>query len=138
DWKTFAITKATSSTVVSCPASETYTGSAITTCMVAVSGASLALTPTPTYLNNINVGTATASYAFDGDANHTGSDDSKTFAITKATGRASVSGPARETYTGSAITTCTVAVSGANLALTPTPAYRQNSNVRTATARYTL
>ena len=32
-------------------------------------------TPTATYANNINAGTATASYTYAGDANHTGSND---------------------------------------------------------------
>ena len=34
-----------------------------------------------TYTNNINVGTATASATYAGDANHSGSSDTETFAI---------------------------------------------------------
>jgi hypothetical protein len=45
----------------------------------------LHLTPTPTYANNTNSGQATASYSYGGDANHTGSSDSKNFTIDKAT-----------------------------------------------------
>ena len=36
------------------------------------------------YTNNTNAGTATASYTYAGDANHTGSTDAKTFTIDKA------------------------------------------------------
>jgi hypothetical protein len=47
-----------------------------------VSGAGgLSLTPTPIYANNTGVGTATASYTYPGDANHTGSSSSKDFTI---------------------------------------------------------
>jgi Uri superfamily endonuclease len=137
DSKNFAITKADTTTVVSCPASETYTGSAITPCTVAVTGANLSLAPTPDYLNNINVGTATASYTYVPDGNHNGSSDSKNFAITKADTTTVVSCPVSETYTGSAITPCSVTVTGANLSLTPAPSYSNNINVGTATASYT-
>jgi hypothetical protein len=84
------ITKASSSTTVTCPASVTYTGTAITPCSVAVTGANLSLTPAADYTNNINVGTATASYTYAGDANHDGSSDSKNFQITKASATISV------------------------------------------------
>src|SRR6185436_16374800 len=82
---TFTISKAASTTVVTCPAAtQIFTGSAITPCSAAVTGAGgLSLTPTPTYSNNVNVGinTASASHAFAGDGNHTGSNGSKTFSI---------------------------------------------------------
>jgi hypothetical protein len=42
----------------------------------------LNLTPDPTYANNVNAGTATASYSYAGDANHEPSLDSETFVIT--------------------------------------------------------
>jgi hypothetical protein len=41
-------------------------------------------TPTADYANNTNAGTATASYTFAGDDNHTGSNDSQDFSIGKA------------------------------------------------------
>jgi len=41
----------------------------------------LNLTPDPVYLNNINAGTATASYSYAGDDNHEPSSDSKDFTI---------------------------------------------------------
>ena len=138
DSKTFEITKANTATVVTCPASEAYTGSAITPCRVTVTGANLSLTPAPDYLNNLNVGTATASYNYAGDPNHNGSSDSKNFDITKASSATIVTCPASETYTGSAITPCTVAVTGANLSLTPAPSYSNNINVGPATASYTF
>ncbi|MCL6261446.1 T9SS type A sorting domain-containing protein, partial [Aquiflexum sp. TKW24L] len=42
------------------------------------------LTPTADYANNVNAGTATASYSFPGDANYLPSNDSKDFTIGKA------------------------------------------------------
>ena len=81
----FEITAASSTTVVTCPASATYTGSAIEPCTVSVTGAGgLSLTPDPVYSANTNVGTAGAGYTYPGDANHTGSSDATTFEITKA------------------------------------------------------
>jgi hypothetical protein len=79
-----AINKATSSVIVTCPTGgTTYTGSVLTPCTATVTGAgglnqSLAVT----YANNVNPGTANASAAFAGDANHLGNSSSNTFAIT--------------------------------------------------------
>ena len=51
----------------------TYTGAAHTPATVAVTGAGgLSLTPTANYANNVNAGTATASYTYAGDDNHAG------------------------------------------------------------------
>src|ERR1051325_9999829 len=92
----FAITKASSSVTVNCPASETYTGSAIEPCTASFSGAGgLSGTLTPTYMNNVNVGTATASATYGGDANHDGSNNSANFAITKASSSVTVNCAAR-------------------------------------------
>src|SRR5690242_4819448 len=78
----------------------TYSGSAITPASVTVTGAGgLSLTPTADYANNINAGTATASYTYPGDANHDGSSDSKTFEIAKANPIISVT-PYSVTYDG--------------------------------------
>ena len=138
DTASHTVSPATSTTVVTCPASVTYTGSAQTPCTVTVTGAGgLSLTPTPVYSANTNVGTATASYTYAGDANHGASSDSRTFAITPATSTTVVTCPASVTYTGSALTPCTVAVTGAGgLSLTPTPVYTLNTAVGTATASY--
>jgi len=131
------ITKAPSTTTVTCPPSETYTGAALTPCSVAVTGTNLSLTPTANYANNTNVGTATASYTYAGDPNHDGSSDSKNFEIAKASSTTTVTCPTSETYTGVALTPCSVAVTGANLSLTPDAVYANNVNAGTATASYT-
>jgi hypothetical protein len=95
DAKTYTISQATSTTTVTCPASASYTGSPVTPCSVSVTGAGgLSLSQTPLYINNINPGTATASYTYAGDANHTGSSDSKTFTIAVPYGFVVVSFPA--------------------------------------------
>ncbi|HSR20909.1 MAG TPA: MBG domain-containing protein, partial [Anaerolineales bacterium] len=102
--RSYTVTRASSTTVVSCPASVTYTGSALTPCTVAVTGAGgLNLTPDPVYANNTNAGTASASYTFAGDANHDGSSDSKTFTITKASATVTLS-ELTQTYTGGSLT----------------------------------
>ncbi|WP_018613587.1 beta strand repeat-containing protein, partial [Segetibacter koreensis] len=108
---TLVIGKATSTTVVSVPSGPyVYTGAAQTPATVSVTGAGgLTLTPTATYADNINAGIATASYAFAGDDNHTGSDDSKTFTIGKATSVTAITITGSPfSYTGSAITPATV------------------------------
>lgn len=79
------VNRASSATVVTCPASVVWTPSPSTPCTVLVSGAGgLNLTPTPNYSNNTSVGTATASYTYPGDSNHYGSNGSKNFLITTA------------------------------------------------------
>ena len=83
---TFAITPAASSTVVTCPTSVGYDGTAQEPCTVLVTGAGgLSLTPDPIYTDNLNAGTATAAYTYGGDANHSGSFGSATFTISPAT-----------------------------------------------------
>ena len=67
------INKASSTTTVSCPESVTYAGDAQTPCTVTIVGAGgLNSSASATYTNNVNAGTATASYEFAGDTNHTG------------------------------------------------------------------
>ena len=117
------INKAISTTVVTITGSPfTYTGSAITPATVSVTGAGLSLTPAPDYANNVNAGSATASYTYAGDVNHAGSSDSKTFTIGQASSTTvvTISG-SPFTYSGSAITPATVSVTGAGLGLTPAP-----------------
>ncbi|MBN3584686.1 hypothetical protein JYB64_20010, partial [Algoriphagus aestuarii] len=71
----------------------TYTGSAIEPATVSVTGAGgLNLTPTADYANNVNAGTATASYSYAESANHLSSSDSKTFEIGKANATIDVTG----------------------------------------------
>ena len=130
------IEKASSTTVVSCPASVIYDGAAQTPCTAAVTGVGgLNQVLSVTYANNINAGTATASASFDGDANHNDSSDSKNFTIEKAASVTSVSCPASVIYNGAAQTPCTAAVTGVgglNQVLSVT--YANNINAGTATA----
>src|SRR4029077_8411127 len=98
DSKDFTISKAASSTVVTCPSSVTYDGSPQTPCSIHVSGAgALSADPAPIYSNNTNAGTASASYTFAGDANHDGSNDSESFTIEKAASTTLVTCPATVT-----------------------------------------
>ena len=109
----FTINKASSVTALSCPASVTYNGSAQTPCTATVTGAGgLSQTLTPTYTDNVNVGTATASASFAGDANHTSSNDSKTFQINKASVTATA-GSGSATYDGLTKSPSACAVTGA-------------------------
>jgi hypothetical protein len=137
---TFEITKASSTTTVNCPASQTYSGSAIEPCTASYSGAGgLSGTLTPTYSDNINSGTATATATYAGDANHQGSTRSASFTITRASTTTIVNCPATETYTGSAIEPCTATVTGAgglNQSVTPV-LYANNTNAGAATASAT-
>src|SRR6185503_5824200 len=75
-----------------------------------------------------------------GDANHTGSTDSKDFTIGKAASTTAVTCTAWPfTYDGTPQTPCSVAVTGAGaLSLTPAPTYANNTNAGTATASYTF
>jgi hypothetical protein len=82
----FTVNKASSSTIVTINGGPfTYSGLAQTPATVSVTGAGgLNLAPAADYVSNINAGTATASYIYAGDANHEGSNGSKTFDIAKA------------------------------------------------------
>ena len=84
---TLTINKAATTATVLCdPTTVVYTGLAQTPCTASVVGPNLNLTGlTPTYTNNVNVGTATASYTYPGDTNHLASAPaSATFTITRA------------------------------------------------------
>src|SRR5213078_2856550 len=134
----FAISKASSSVAVSCPATDQpYTGSAQTPCTASyatVDGLSGSLTPS--YSNNINVGTAAASASYAGDGNHAGSNNAASFAISKASSSVAVSCPATDQpYTGSAQTPCTASYATVDgLSGSLTPSYSNNINVGTAAA----
>jgi hypothetical protein len=134
--KSVTITQAASATMVSCPASVTYNGSAQTPCTASVSGAGgLSQAPTPTYSNNTNAGTAVASYTYPGDGNHTGSLDSKNFTIAQAGSATMVSCPASVTYNGGAQTPCLASVSGVGgLGQPLMVSYTANVNAGTAAA----
>lgn len=134
----FTIDKASSSTALTCPTNVTYTGSALTPCSASAMGAGGLNQPlTVGYTNNVNAGTATASASYAGDANHTGSSDSRNFTIDKALSTTTISCPASVTYTGSPQTPCAAGVTGAgglNQSLTVNYA---NNVVGTATASAT-
>ncbi len=138
DAETFTITQAASATVVTCPTNVTYTGLALTPCTVAVTGAGgLNLSPNADYIANTDAGTATASYDFAGDTNHTASSDSKDFTIDQAASMTTVTCPLSATYTGASLTPCTASVTGVGgLNLAPTPNYTNNTIVGTASADY--
>src|SRR5206468_2781698 len=109
-----------------CPtASQTYTGAAIEPCSAMATGVgnlNVAVTPV-TYTNNTNVGTATASAGFAGDANHDGSTGSNSFEIGKAASTTTVTCPAAsQIYIGAAIEPCSATATGVgslNVAVTP-------------------
>ncbi|PRY56057.1 hypothetical protein BCF74_1204 [Knoellia remsis] len=110
---TFQIAKAPSTVSVSCPSSVTYTGSAQTPCTAGVTGAGdLAQDLEVAYADNTTAGTATATAAYAGDANHTASTGSATFAIGKASSSVSLTCPTDVTFDGEAHP-CTGTVSGA-------------------------
>src|SRR5207249_4683955 len=93
----FNITSSSSSVTLSCPASpQSYTGSPITPCTASYTTSDGATGPlTVSYTSNTNVGTASASATWAGDANHDASSDSKSITIGKADGVISVTGYSR-------------------------------------------
>lgn len=95
--QSFNIAKAATTTAVTCAAGPfVYNGSPHTPCFVSVTGpAGLSLTPAPVYADNVNAGTATASYTFAGDDDYLPSTDSENFTIDKANATINVTG-----YTG--------------------------------------
>jgi len=131
-----SVGKADTTTKVTCPASVTYTGSALEPCSAKVTGpGGLDQNLTVSYQNNTNVGTATASASYAGMGNYAASSDSTTFAIGKADTTTTVTCPASVTYTGSAHTPCSASVSGPNNLNQPlTVSYSNNVIVGTATA----
>jgi hypothetical protein len=136
DSKSFTIDKASSTTVVSCPVSVTFDGSAQTPCSANVTGAGGLNQSVPvSYAANTNAGTATASATFAGDANHSGSSNSKMFTIDKATSTTIVTCPVSVTYSGSAKTPCSANVTGAGgLSQLLSVTYSDNTSAGTATA----
>src|SRR6185503_1248442 len=136
DSKTFAIGKASSTTVVTCPISATYDGSPQTPCSAHVTGAGgLNQSVTVAHSANTNAGTATATATFAGDSNHNGSTDTRTFTIARASSTTVVTCPVSVTYNGSAQTPCSASVTGAGDLNQPlTVSYSANTDAGTATA----
>ncbi len=82
DSETFAIDQIATTTVVTCPASVELHRCGAHACTATVTSADgLNQSLTVTHTNNVNAGTATASAAYAGDANHNASNGSATFAI---------------------------------------------------------
>jgi hypothetical protein len=115
------INQVSSSITFNCPPSVTYTGSPLTPCTAAAVGAgSLNVPLTVNYANNTNVGTATASAAWGGDINHTGSSDSTTFAITAASATIVSVGNLNPVLPGSTAVTVTTSPTGVTTTATYT------------------
>jgi hypothetical protein len=132
---TFVINEASSSVIVTCPmTAQTYTGSAIAPCTASYStGDGLVGSLTPGYSGNTNVGTATASATYAGDANHEGNSNSATFVINKATATVT-SGSMTQTYTGSPLTpSATTVPAGLTIDWTNAPQTNAGSYAVTAT-----
>jgi hypothetical protein len=109
----WSITDATSTVTVTCPASVTYNGAAQTPCTAKVTGAGgLSQALTPTYTSNTNVGAVTVSASYAGDANHSASSGSVTFAINPAPVTATA-GSYSGVYNGATATPSACAVTGA-------------------------
>ena len=134
----FTITKTTSTNVITCPASVTYTGSALTPCTDVITGAGLTTTSAAiTYATNTNVGTATANSTWAGDTNHTGSTATQTsFGSTTATSSTVITCTDPVTYTGTALTPCHATVTGAG-GLNTTTAVDYTTNVDAGTGHAT-
>ena len=138
---TFLITKASSTTTVTCPSSVAYDGSAKTPCSASVTGAGgLNATLAPTYAGNTDAGTATASASFAGDANHDGSSDTENFQITQAASTVTVTcGSGPFTYTGAPQSPCTARATGVNGLDVDVPVtYKDNTDAGTASASATF
>jgi hypothetical protein len=131
------IYKAASTTVITCPASVTYSGSYQEPCTAAVSGVGdLSTTATVTYANNRDAGTGLADSTYAGDANHMGSDATQSsFAIDKASTSTVITCPtAHEIFDGNEHYPCTAAVTGAGLTTTTSVIYASNFDAGNATA----
>ena len=141
---TFTFNKAASATVITC-SDQTYSGSALTPCTAAVTGAGgLSTTTTVTYSNNTNAGTATANATYAESANHLASSATQvSFTIARAvstiglsigtyTFTGSAQGPDSATKTGST-NSVTYAYAGRG-----STSYTSSSTKPTAAGTYTV
>lgn len=137
----FAIAKAPSGLSMPCSQSMVYTGQPVEACLESYAyGAGMANVPViPTYTNNVNAGTGTATGTWEGDANHTGASRVFNFTIHEASSSVTVDCPASAVYTGSPLEPCSATASGVgmddveNLKII----YSDNSAPGTAIARAT-
>jgi hypothetical protein len=134
--RSFQIAKAATTTTVNCSGGLIYNGSTQTPCIATATGAGgLSQSLTVIYTDNTNAGTASAAASFAGDDNHTGSNDSKTFQIAKASSTTAVTCAGGNVYNGSPLTPCAAAVTGAGgLNTSAQVSYADNTGAGTATA----
>lgn len=134
------ITKGTSITSVSCPATATFTGSPLTPCTATVNGSGGFVSTTGiSYSGNVQVGLASALAQFPGDVNHTGSTGSSTFNVVPAAPVVALSCH-DVVYTGQPRTPCTATVTapdGLNAVVTDIK-YTNNTDAGTATVLATF
>jgi hypothetical protein len=133
----FTIGVATSTTLVICPATVTYNGSAQAPCSATVTGdGGLTQSAPVSYSNNINAGPASATATYAGDPNHTASDGSMTFTIGLALSATMVTCPTTSvTFTGSAQAPCTATATGdGGLSQSLPVSYTNNTAAGTASA----
>ena len=98
------INQAPSVTTVTCsPSSVTYNGTAQMPCTATVTSTGLNQSVPVIYGANTNVGTASANAVFTGDANHSGSSYSTTFAITPAPQLITLTAPASPDIAGDTV-----------------------------------
>jgi hypothetical protein len=131
------IGKAPSTTVITCPASVVYNGSAQTPCTATATGTGgLNASVTVVYGNNTNAGTATADANYAGDADHNSSTATQvTFTIDKANSTTTINCPTNVTYDGSPQVPCTATATGiGGLNASVTVVYANNTDAGTATA----
>lgn len=128
----YSITQAPTTVTVVCPVPPvTYNGSPLTPCSATVTGAGLNQPLTVMYSNNTNVGTASATASYAGDANHTGNSGSNTFKIDPAsvTVTAGSYGPAPYDGNTHALSACAVSTNFDNLTCTNNPVGPVGPNV---------
>jgi hypothetical protein len=121
---------------INCPASISYTGSALTPCSATISGPGFNVAATPSYTANLNAGTAKATVSYAGNGALAPATATREFQIARAVTITTLICPTSVVYTGSALTPCTTRIAGPILDLTETPSYAANTNVGTATASY--
>ncbi|MEP6629153.1 MAG: PxKF domain-containing protein [Lapillicoccus sp.] len=131
---TFTIAKAPTSLSVSCGI-QVFTGAPIEPCGISVGGVgTLTGVTSAIYTDNVNVGPASVTVSYPGDANHESATATGTFAITPAPVVVTVTCPASADFTGTPLTPCTATVTGPLLSTTATVTYTDNVYTGTATA----
>jgi hypothetical protein len=113
---TFKIAQAPSEVAVTCPTSVVYKGAEQKPCTATATGLGMDdVALVPSYTDNTNAGTASASAIFAGDANHLRSTGSTTFEITQAPSKVEITCPASIVYNGSEQTPCTAKATGVGM-----------------------